>query len=357
MSNSRDDPLITIGVLARASGLTPSAIRFYGDCGLLVPAAVDDATGYRYYTEAQCQRAVLIRQLRAIDIPLDAVAVILSSDDDAAARLLDEHVGELERRAHNAAKVAASVKASLQSLNTVTLSGAALAGAIDLVGTAAACSNDHAVLTGIFLETRSNALTLTATDRYRLITRSLALHHDARSDWSTVVVSSDLAALAPALRQLDIVALTPTSSGLLVAGAGAQFRCMTIREPFPDYRTMIGSLAPVVTRVVVAREAMLAAIDEVGGASLRCTFDGDIAMVSATHEGPRHLPATVTGPRFDVSFDPATLRPAIATTVGPDLMLDLARGDQPVVVRSGDDGDLTTLVMPRMPDNFTEGVQ
>lgn len=357
MSNSGDDPLITIGVLARASGLTPSAIRFYGDCGLLAPATVDDATGYRYYTAAQRERAVTIRQLRAIDIPLDAVAVILSSDDDTAGRLLDEHVTELERRAHDAAAVTASVKASLRSQNTVTLSAAALAAAVEVVCTAAASSTDIAVLTGLFLETRSNALTLTATDRYRLTTRSLALHREARSDWSMVVVSGDLAAVAPALRDLDIVSLTPTSNGLLVSGAGAEFFCETIGEPYPDYRTMIDRLAPVVTRVVVAREAMLATIDEAGGASLQCSFSEDRATVSSRHEGARRIPATVIGPRFDISFDPATLRPAIATAVGPDLMLDLARPDQPVILRSGNDGDLTTLVMPRKPDHLLEGVQ
>ncbi|MBL2815669.1 MerR family DNA-binding transcriptional regulator, partial [Klebsiella pneumoniae] len=40
----------TIGAVARATGLTASALRFYGDCGLLAPAVVDEVTGYRYYT-------------------------------------------------------------------------------------------------------------------------------------------------------------------------------------------------------------------------------------------------------------------------------------------------------------------
>ena len=41
---------LTIGVFARRVGLTPSALRFYDDCGVLRPAHVDDATGYRYYS-------------------------------------------------------------------------------------------------------------------------------------------------------------------------------------------------------------------------------------------------------------------------------------------------------------------
>ncbi|MGV9749492.1 MerR family transcriptional regulator [Nocardia farcinica] len=56
MTETRDQGLLTIGAVARASGLTASALRFYGDCGLLAPAVVDEVTGYRYYTPEQCAR-------------------------------------------------------------------------------------------------------------------------------------------------------------------------------------------------------------------------------------------------------------------------------------------------------------
>ena len=59
-----DEEFLTIGVFARESGLTPSALRFYDDCGLLAPASIDAQSGYRYYTRAQSQRANIIRQLR-----------------------------------------------------------------------------------------------------------------------------------------------------------------------------------------------------------------------------------------------------------------------------------------------------
>ncbi|MFF3735417.1 MerR family DNA-binding transcriptional regulator, partial [Streptomyces sp. NPDC002476] len=43
-----------IGVFAQRSGLTPSALRFYADSGLLPPAEVDPVTGYRYRVYSQC---------------------------------------------------------------------------------------------------------------------------------------------------------------------------------------------------------------------------------------------------------------------------------------------------------------
>jgi len=54
------EPLLTIGAFARAVGLTPSALRHYDECGLLRPAEVDHATGYRYYTPDLVRRAELV---------------------------------------------------------------------------------------------------------------------------------------------------------------------------------------------------------------------------------------------------------------------------------------------------------
>ncbi|WP_280194470.1 MerR family transcriptional regulator, partial [Nocardia farcinica] len=98
MTETRDQGLLTIGAVARATGLTASALRFYGDCGLLAPAVVDEVTGYRYYTPEQCARAVLIRRLRGIELPLPEVAEVLDAGAARAGEVLDRHVAELARR-------------------------------------------------------------------------------------------------------------------------------------------------------------------------------------------------------------------------------------------------------------------
>ena len=54
--------LLTIGAFARAAGLTPKALRLYARLGLLVPAAVDPESGYRYYAPGQLHRARLINK-------------------------------------------------------------------------------------------------------------------------------------------------------------------------------------------------------------------------------------------------------------------------------------------------------
>ena len=48
--------------------------RRYHEAGLLVPAEVDPRTGYRSYAVDQLADASVIRQLRQIDLPLEAIA-------------------------------------------------------------------------------------------------------------------------------------------------------------------------------------------------------------------------------------------------------------------------------------------
>ncbi len=61
--NEESPRLLSIGEFARRSRLSVSALRFYGDCGLIVPARVDSWTGYRSYAAAQLRDAGLVRQL------------------------------------------------------------------------------------------------------------------------------------------------------------------------------------------------------------------------------------------------------------------------------------------------------
>ncbi|WP_051962086.1 MerR family transcriptional regulator [Amycolatopsis methanolica] len=78
--------MLTISAFARLAGLTPSTLRFYDDCGVLTPARVDGATGYRYYREDQVERAVRLRELRAEGLPLAQVTTVLDGPSTEARR-------------------------------------------------------------------------------------------------------------------------------------------------------------------------------------------------------------------------------------------------------------------------------
>lgn len=40
---------MTIGEFSQRSGLSPKVLRTYAEVGVLVPATIDEASGYRYY--------------------------------------------------------------------------------------------------------------------------------------------------------------------------------------------------------------------------------------------------------------------------------------------------------------------
>jgi DNA-binding transcriptional MerR regulator len=94
---------LTIGELARRTGLTTRTIRFYSDEGLLPPAHRTDA-GYRLYDGASLARLELLRTLRELGLGLPAASAALAGAQPVAtlarqhAALLDEQIRVLQLR-------------------------------------------------------------------------------------------------------------------------------------------------------------------------------------------------------------------------------------------------------------------
>ncbi|WKG07094.1 MerR family transcriptional regulator [Nocardia sp. PE-7] len=449
-----DTDLITIGAFARACGLSTSALRFYADAGVLAPVVVDEVTGYRYYAPEQSAPARLLRHLRAIDMPLPAVTALLAEPDPARALvLLDEHLADLDRHQSEVRTAAAAAlgallaihgsasggggghrdqvsvptddrggarsplgtaqgpeKGSTWTRDDVWVSGPVLAAAIDQVATATVADPDLAVLDTILFETDGQQLILTATDRYRLATRTVRPTRFGPAVWDATVHADDLRAAASWLRRRHAVAIRPhrdhvefrmatadsvdrdrtEGAGELMTHHAAQSDdtrrcCRRSTHDFPDYRAMLAALAPVRTRVVLTRAALLDAMEHLDSPAvvLHTTSTGAVSVTTAnswtepaaptdtattgdfvahTSSGSAaatervwHIPhARATGPAMTIHFAVTTLYPAVATAVGPDVMLDLIAPDQPVLIRSADDGDLSTLAMPRKPEPTEE---
>jgi DNA-binding transcriptional MerR regulator len=90
---------LTIGQFSAATHLSVKALRRYHDGGLLLPAEVDQWTGYRYYDSAQITVAQMIRRLRELDMPLDEIADLVASPDERRRdHLLTGHLRRLEER-------------------------------------------------------------------------------------------------------------------------------------------------------------------------------------------------------------------------------------------------------------------
>jgi DNA-binding transcriptional MerR regulator len=94
-----DRDLLTIGAFAARARLSAKALRLYDRLGLLSPAYVDEATGYRYYRAGQVERARLVALLRQLDMPLARIAeVVAAGDGPTAAELLGAYWADVEAR-------------------------------------------------------------------------------------------------------------------------------------------------------------------------------------------------------------------------------------------------------------------
>ncbi|MEU9212445.1 MerR family transcriptional regulator [Streptomyces sp. NPDC048415] len=88
--------LLTIGAFAKASRLSPKALRFYDELGLLTPARVDPATGYRFYAPEQLEQARLVAWLRRLGMPLARIQVVCELKAPEAAQAVRAFWAQVE---------------------------------------------------------------------------------------------------------------------------------------------------------------------------------------------------------------------------------------------------------------------
>lgn len=98
VSQVTHDPLLSIGVFARRSRLSPKALRLYDRLGMLPPARVDQASGYRWYRESQLALARLVAMMRRLDMSLPQVSAVVSAPAARRAELVGSFWDGVERR-------------------------------------------------------------------------------------------------------------------------------------------------------------------------------------------------------------------------------------------------------------------
>ncbi|WP_258027823.1 MerR family transcriptional regulator [Microbacterium testaceum] len=91
--------MLSIGAFAQIGQVTHRMLRHWDTAGLLVPAHVDEHSGYRSYDPSQLERLHRIVALRQLGFGLDDVASILNQGvgADRIAVLLRERRVEVER--------------------------------------------------------------------------------------------------------------------------------------------------------------------------------------------------------------------------------------------------------------------
>lgn len=104
-----------IGQLARMVGTTERTLRHYDRIGLLAPAAVDPASGYRWYGVAELVRLERIRALRRLGLPLRLLADVMDASEEDVRRALRVALADLDRQIGKLAEIAEGARRHLAS--------------------------------------------------------------------------------------------------------------------------------------------------------------------------------------------------------------------------------------------------
>jgi DNA-binding transcriptional MerR regulator len=343
-----------IGEVARASGLSVSALRFYDGAGVLVPAEVDPATGYRRYADEQVRAARLIAGLRRVGMPVSEIArAVLDLGDPAAVRRrLDQHRRRLEDGLADAQRELLRIHTLLdleENLMTrITLPAAALAATIGAVRFAAGDDPELPQLGGVLAETTGQTLTLVATDRYRLAVASTPATVEGPPVRRLLPVDF-VDKLVSALRRGPVV--LDLADGLVRAEVdGGAIEGVPVETDFPDHRRLVGDARQGVRRVTVdaatLRERIATApaparehngtpyeisvlgVDPAGG--LRLAAEGEWAAEAGAH----------------VAVNREFLLQALDAGGAGQLVLELDGPIKPLAVRVPGDDSRFSILMP-----------
>ncbi|GAA2220438.1 MerR family DNA-binding transcriptional regulator [Promicromonospora sukumoe] len=160
--------MLTVGAFSRASDLPVSALRYYDAAGVLRPARVDPATGYRWYAPDQVERARLVARMRLTGMPVADICRVITGDPVTAHRVVDAHQRRLEAELAASTAHLAQVRELLAATTRVTVDAAELRAALRSVRHAVGDGSGWPALRGVLFDVDGGALRLVATDRHRM---------------------------------------------------------------------------------------------------------------------------------------------------------------------------------------------
>lgn len=349
---------MNIGEFARRTGLSISAIRFYGDRGLLEPIDIDRSNGYRTFGAEQVDRARLIAELRRMDMPLVDIEQVLEASDDERNAVVLRHLSRLETAVDRAHAIAQSLGAqpprqeTSMTTNphhhdtaTVRLDAVGLAAAIEQVLPAAGTSPLKPHLMCVLIESKDESVRFVATDGHRLSVRDVPSANASHA--RAVVAAETLRSWGPSLLEATPVDLANDGRTVTVTGQAIDLSAAVVPVTFPDYDAVLNpSRDRTSTQIVVNRDELLAAFERFDGGDAVLLSTGNDSLVLQRLDDRVEVDARSESTEAHVALDPGYAADALRAAMGVEAVLEIGDELQPVVFRSADDGTYTSLLMP-----------
>ncbi|MEO9110705.1 MAG: DNA polymerase III subunit beta, partial [Jatrophihabitantaceae bacterium] len=252
-----------------------------------------------------------------------------------------------------------------------TVVSSEFANAVSQVAIAAGRDDTLPMLTGVRLEINGSALTLAATDRYRLAVRELTwTPQDPSADSVQVLVPArTLAEAARSLSHSETMTISLSSAGGGGEGiigfsgttGGRPSRATTrlLDATFPAYRSLLPTESAATAEVSVP--PLVEAVKRVAlvadrHAPVRLEFtEGSVALSAGGEDEGRaeeQLEVTFEGEPITTAFNPQYLLDGLGALPSTEARLQFTSSNKPVVLRpeKGSGVDYTYLIMPvRLP--------
>ena len=108
---------VSIGDFAIMAHLSRKALRHYHELGILEPAHIDAATGYRYYDTSQVDQAQLIRRFRSLEMSIPDIKALLSAGDAASrTTIIANHLRRMEEQLAQTTNAVAELRELLEPM-------------------------------------------------------------------------------------------------------------------------------------------------------------------------------------------------------------------------------------------------
>jgi DNA polymerase III subunit beta len=339
--------LFSISEFGRTTGLSVSALRFYDSVGLIAPAEVDESSGYRRYSSNQVEVAVLVRDLRRLEMPISAIRRFLAASLGERHQLLDQHLSTLTRHLRELEVLAGAVRSSFErkdSVSSMMVSAAEFVEAIGQVAPAAGDNPERPLLQSVLIEAREGSLRLVASDSFRLAVRDLVARGGGSASFRSLVAATQLLQVRPELPSDGELDVTLFGQGLRMIGPVAEVELSsTSADDYPKYEQLFSSdpEASSFTADRVPLTELLDALADKERVRLELT-------ASAVHVGGRSVAVSESwnGPAMTVALNRQFFRHAVSSAVGPDVRVEVTTPIKPLFFKGATDGGFACMVMP-----------
>ena len=246
----------------------------------------------------------------------------------------------------------------------VSIGGNELAVALSQVVRSASADESRQVLTGVLWELESDAVTLAATDSYRLAVSSVAIKGGPTELLKVILPARALQELVRVLQNSPEPTLATTVTDKLMAFAidpgegaptalgNATITTRFIEGEFPNYRQLLPRGYK--NKLTVGKNALIEVTRRVGllaqnNLPVKLQLGDELEISAHTPdvgEGQEIVDASYEGQPLVIAFNPQFLFDGASVIQGDTLVLEAGDGLKPAILRGEGDDRFTYLLMP-----------